>query len=90
MKVGKGKIIYADGSSYVGQFTDDAVDGKAMMQYQDKLKSSFKFLSYIHPNGYNQNGMFLKGKLTNKCQIDFANGDQFVGMFRGGNPNGYG
>ena len=34
--------------------------------------------------------MFYKGKLTNKCQIDFANGDQFVGMFRGGNPNGHG
>ena len=89
-RIGRGKMVFTNGHVYSGQFIKDAADGNGAMIYEDNQKNFIKFCQHHDANGYNLSGLFLNGKLTNKCEIDFNNGDKFVGMFKGGKPNGFG
>lgn len=40
--------------------------------------------------GNNLSGFFSRGRMQGKCQIVFQNGDEFIGKFLDGKPNGKG
>lgn len=77
---------------YIGQFIDDEADGHGI--YTDQEGN--RYMSVASPvNKYsivsdNKSGNFLRGRLYGKGEINFKNGDHFIGNFKGSKRHGIG
>lgn len=72
---GKGKITFADGDTYNGEFKDDLRNGYGV---------------FIGKNGDKYEGYYKDGKQNGKGKEIFADGETYEGEYKEGLRNGYG
>lgn len=91
LRIGKSRIIFNDGSEYIGQFIDDEADGHGI--YTDKAGNRYMSVT-VDPSDPDQKalkaGFFLRGRLYGRGEIIFKNGDHYLGNFKGSKRNGFG
>ena len=74
-KEGNGKYVWADGSSYIGEFKDNAFNGKG---------------KYIWENNREYEGEWVNGKMEGKGIFKWPDGRRFEGNYINDKREGYG
>ncbi len=72
---GQGKITWADGFSYKGEFADGLIHGSGVLK---------------HPDIYLYKGQFQRGLKHGQGEITYTNGDNYIGQFQNNEPSGEG
>lgn len=60
-RIGKGKLMFQDGSHLISQFIDDQADGHGI--YEDKYGNSFQSIVQEDKDGSGETGAIRNGKL---------------------------
>lgn len=84
-RIGKGRLIFKNGSEYIGQFIDDQADGHGL--YSDIHGNRFESLV---DETRKKSGSFTNGRLYGFAEIKFKHGGNFRGEFKAGRINGHG
>ena len=74
-KEGRGKMIYKNGGSYQGEWSNDLIDGKGIYNYK---------------NGNKYDGYFFEGKRNGKGIMIYNNGSKYDGEWKNDVFNGFG
>ncbi|CAI2385971.1 unnamed protein product [Moneuplotes crassus] len=99
-RVGKSRMLLADGSEYIGQFIADESDGHGI--FTDKHGN--RYMSIVDEDEFSKSkrgersaskkdsksGYFYRLRLYGIGEIKFKNGNTYSGKFKGGKRDGYG
>ena len=93
-----GTYIFADGDKYVGEWSDDKLNGQGTYTFADGDKYVGEYKdgkkngqgTYIFADGDKYVGEYKDGKKNGQGIYTSASGHKYVGQFRGGDFNGQG
>lgn len=95
---GKGSLLYADKTKYIGEFKDNLKSGKGTLilpdggkyigQYKDNLRDGQG--TFTKPDGTKYVGGYKDGRPHGKGTLSTPDGTKYVGEFKDGKPYGKG